>query len=379
MTQNGGSLLTGLCACLFILMSAASCVTQPPPATRKPSKPFLISPQIDQSDVTLNLDAPQAREVLVVGQWNNWKSTPLQRNDMGIWTLKVPAMPAGAWSYYFLVDGLEINDPLNPVMQSTRELNASIIQIVSKPPAPWDPQDVPHGVLHIHQYFSTALGRDRQVIVYTPPGYSATSDPLPVLYLAQGFGGNERSWTVEGKANWIADALIAEKKCVPMIIVMSNAHAIPYDGSNVWHYLPPNTAAFIRDLREDVRPLVESNYRVRTDPDSRAFAGLSMGGCEAFTLGLNHSDEFTWVAALSPASVPLDDIRVALNNPAAVNAKLHLFWVPVGCWDSPDELKKFVDKLTAAGLKPEFEIVQGNHSWPVWRADLVKLLPRLFR
>jgi enterochelin esterase family protein len=377
MKRRGATLLPLHLACVFFLMSAASCAMDTPPS--KGQKAFLISPRIDGSDVTFNLDAPQAKAVVAVGQWDGWKPAPMVRDQKGIWSLHVPSMAAGIWSYYFLVDGLEINDPLNPVMQMSRELNASVIQIRSDPPAPWDPQNIPHGVLHVHEYFSPALGYDRQVIIYTPPGYSAASDPLPVLYLAQGFGGNERSWTVEGKANWITDALLAQKKCVPMIIVMPNAHAIPYDGRNVGQYLAPNTAAFIRDLRESVRPLVESNYRVRTDPDSRAFAGLSMGGCQAYTLGLTHPQEFTWIAALSPASVPLDTIRPALDDPANVNAKLHLFWVPVGAWEGPGGVKKFVDELSAAGLKPEFEIVEGDHSWPNWRRDLVKLLPRLFR
>jgi enterochelin esterase-like enzyme len=371
---NALSIAKSLCVCVAILIVGCAEV-----AEKKEPKTFLASPQFDKSNVKFNLQADRMTDVEIVGEWSGWKHESLLRNDKGTWTITVNDMPPGIWHYFFLVNGLEINDALNPIMQPSRELNASIVQVPSSPPAPWDPQNIPHGVLHTHQYFSTALGRDRQVIVYTPPGYSASSPPLPVLYLAQGFGGTEQSWTVEGKAHWIADEMIAEKTAVPMIIVMPNAHAIPYTGQHIWPYLPPNTDAFIRELREDVRPLVESNYNVRTDGDSRAFAGLSMGGCEAYTLGLNHPDEFTWIAALSPASVPLAKIQSALDNPAAVNAKLHLFWVPVGDWDSPDEARKFVEKLRAAGLKPEFEIVHGDHSWPVWRHDLVKLLPRLFR
>jgi enterochelin esterase-like enzyme len=94
---------------------------------------------------------------------------------------------------------------------------------------------------------------------------------------------------------------------------------------------------------------------------------------------LNHPDEFTWIAAMSPAAVPLDKIQSALDNPAAVNAKLHMFWVPAGRWEGADGVNKYLDKLRAAGLKPEFELVEGDHSWPNWRRDLVKMLPRLFR
>jgi enterochelin esterase family protein len=330
-------------------------------------------------NVVFHLHADAMTDVKICGEWSGWKREPMARDANGIWTFSVTPMPAGIWHYFFLVNGLEINDPLNPIMQASRELNASVIQMPANPPAPWDWQDVPHGVLHTHQYFSAALGVLREVVVYTPPGYTGSGPALPVLYLTQGFGGTERSWTVEGKANWIADTLISNKSAVPMVIVMSNAHALPYNGEPFGKYLPPNTDAFIKDLREDVRPLVESSYSVRKDGDGRAFCGLSMGGCEAFTLGLNYPDEFTWIAALSPSTVPRDKIQTALANPSAVNSKLHLFWVPAGKWEEPEYTQRFVNKLRDAGLQPEFELVEGDHSWPNWRRDLVKLLPRLFK
>jgi len=360
-------------------MIIPACASAKKPAVTAREKPFLISPQIDQSAVTFNLLAERAKDVLIVGQWSGWQREPMTRLDQGVWTYKAAAMPPGVWTYFFLVDGLEINDPLNPAVQTGREPNASIVALAADPPAPWDTHNIPHGTLHTHRYFATALGRERQIIVYTPPGYNASSPPLPVLYLTHGWGGDERSWTAEGRANLIADSLIAANKAVPMLIVMSNAHAIPLTGHEPRSYGTDNTDAFIHELRQDIRPLVESTYRVRTDADSRAFVGLSMGGSHAFMLGLMYSDEFTWIAALSPGEVPLDRIKAALDAPAAVNARLHVFWVPIGRWDSPEHLEKFIDKLKAAGLKPEFELVDGDHSWPVWRGDLVKLLPRLFR
>jgi enterochelin esterase family protein len=362
---------------LLVLITTAGCVAVKHNA--KPGQPFVASPVIDKSDVIFNLRADRMSDVEVVGEWSGWKHQAMARNGQGIWTATVNAMPAGIWHYFFLVNGLEINDAGNPVMQTSLKLDASIIQIPSDPPAPWDWQNIPHGVLHTHEYFSTALGRDRRVIVYTPPGYSANSPPLPVLYLAHGLGGTEQSWSVEGKAAWIADALISEKKAAPMIIVMPNAHAIPYTDQEFKTYLPVNTDAFISELRQDVVPLVESNYNVRKDGDDRAFAGLSMGGGEAFTLGLNHPDEFTWIAAMSPSSPPMSKIQSALDNPGAVNAKLHLFWVPAGKWEGAEGVNKYLNKLRAAGLKPEFELVEGDHSWPNWRRDLVELMPRLFR
>lgn len=356
--------------CLALIAVATIVSAAPPPR----------SPEVDAGGVTFRLQAPQAKEVALVGQWRKGQRAAMTRNDKGVWSVKLDAVPAGIWEYHFDVDGLSVLDPRNPAIKPQRAPGSSILHVPAVPPAPWDPQDIPHGVLHTHRYVSKSLGGPRELVVYTPPGYRADGAPLPVLYLAHGYSDNEHTWTGHGKAHGIADALIAANRALPLLIVMPDAHALSPETSPIEAYLPGNTAAFIRELREDIRPLIESAYRVRPDAQGRAFAGLSMGGLHALTLGLTHADEFAWIAAFSAAPPAADSVRAALDASAATMARLRLFWVPIGRDDFLlPKLEPFVSQLKTAGLAPEWQVTDGDHSWPVWRGYLAELLPRLFR
>ena len=84
--------------------------------------------------------------------------------------------------------------------------------------------DIPKGKLETITYNSKSIGVDRKAVVYTPPNYDA-NQKYPVLYLMHGIGGNETHWTTLCAANKVLDNLIADKKAVPMIIVMPNGRA----------------------------------------------------------------------------------------------------------------------------------------------------------
>jgi enterochelin esterase family protein len=279
--------------------------------------------------------------------------------------------------YHFVVDGLSVIDPQNSLIKPQRWPSVSILHVPANPPAPWDLQDIPHGTLHEHTYKSRALDKWRRVIVYTPPGANGR---LPVLYLSHGYSDNEGSWSVHGKAHWILDSLIANRKAVPMIVVMMDAHALPPGAAGFGEYGPANSAALCRELAADIMPLVESNYKVAARPRSRAFAGLSMGGHHALTVALNHHDQFNWIGAFSSAPPPTNSIVAGLNAPGAVNKDLKLFWIACG---EKDFLAKgngtFDELLRVNGIRHEYIVTEGDHSWPVWRRYLVEFAPRLFR
>ena len=105
------------------------------------------------------------------------------------------------------------------------------------PPAPagFDQKrpDIPKGKVETVEYDSKSVGNKRKLSLYTPPGYTSETK-LPVLYLLHGIGGTEREWLRGGVADVILDNLLADKKIVPMIVVMPNGRAQPDDrpGSN---------------------------------------------------------------------------------------------------------------------------------------------------
>lgn len=348
--------------------------TEPARATRPAP---VVSPEIHaDGSVTFRCKAPQAKEVKVSGQFG--PDAVMSKGGDGTWSVTVSGVPGGVFEYRFVVDGLAVMDGQNPVIKPQRWPNTSILHVPSTPPAAWDLQEIPHGVLHEHTYKSGALGTWRRIVVYTPPGKSA--EPLPVLYLSHGFSDNEASWSVHGKAHWILDSLIHAKKAVPMIVVMPDAHALPPGPGYRDDYSRANTEAFSRELISDIIPLVESSCNVAAKPDSRAFAGLSMGGHHALSLALNHTDTFAWIGAFSAAPPPQEMIDGALNQPDKVNAAHKLFWIGCGTKDFLYQRNnEFTALLKEKGIRFEYAQTEGDHSWPVWRGYLIELAPRLFR
>jgi len=329
--------------------------------------------------VTLKLRAPQAKEVTLRGQWTKDPVTMTRGQDGG-WSVTLDAMPAGVWEYSFAVDGLNVMDPQNPAFKPQREPQKSVLHIASAPPAPWDWQDVPHGTVHQHGYASKALGRARELWVYTPPGYEPSGEKkFPLLVLQHGSGDNHRTWVEHGKAHWILDSLIAAGKAQPMVVVMLDGHPLGQVPRGDEAKRAASMDAFRRELFDDALPLVESLYRVKKDAAHRAIVGLSMGGWQSLTVGLGNMDRFAWVGSFSGAPPEPAVAQSFLGDPAAANSKLRLLWIAVGKDDFLRQRnEEFVAALKDKSIRHTWQLTEGAHAWPVWRGYLAEFAPLLF-
>ena len=176
------------------------------------------------------------------------------------------------YTYVFQVDGVRTLDMANPNLKNGRALDASVVEIPGSPARFDEVRDVPHGAIHIRAYTSTPLKRQRTMYVYVPPGYdTATARRFPVLYLRHGSGDTEANWSLDGRAGVILDNLLAQRKAVPMLIVMTNGDT---DGTWGGGSGPEGIEMLGKELLGDVIPFVEKNYGVAADRDHRAIAGL---------------------------------------------------------------------------------------------------------
>lgn len=374
------SLLLGLtCAATGADTPAALPSTNAPPAARRMPFAPVLSPEIHADRrVTFRLRAAKANEVNLNGQWANGRAA-MERDAQGTWNVTVGPLDPGVWEYSFQVDGLTMIDPGNPAIKPMREPRTSILHLPGDPPLIHDFQSVPHGTVHQHTYASTSLGRVRELVVYTPPDYGARTDArYPTLYLQHGMGDNQATWIVHGKAHWILDNLIAQGRAQPMVIVMMDGHAAAR-GTGPGGF-SSNTTAFERDLLEDVLPFVEANYRVHQNALDRGIVGLSMGGGQSLTIGLNHLEKFAWIGGFSSAVPSPEAVAGALAQADATNQKLKLLWI--GCGKDDFLLKRneeFIALLKDKGVRHEWALTDGNHSWPVWRQYLAEFAPKLFQ
>jgi enterochelin esterase-like enzyme len=376
-----------LSAGLLILFSWSAAVMAQAPAGRGGAAPqvdTLLSPEVHPDrTVTFRLRAPKASEVKVTGEWMlDYPSskTPLVKDGEGVWSVTVGPLTPNVYLYSFNVDGMEIADPINPIIKLRARTSASLVSVPGG--QPWEFTDVPHGAVDIVWHKSAVLdGAMRQVFIYTPPGYGKSAGVrYPVLYLLHGSQDVAAGWTLTGNANFILDNLIAEKKAVPMIVVMTNGHAVPF-GTPATEP-GKNNQLFEQYLLREVVPMVEANYRVAPGRANRAITGLSMGGGQATQIGLGHLDLFAWVGVFSSGQAQGFETRykALLDDPKATNERLRLLFIGVGKTDPGYErVKQFDALLTAHKVQHIYWETEGAHVWPVWRKCLVETASRLFQ
>jgi enterochelin esterase-like enzyme len=322
-----------------------------------------------------------ANAVILRGEWAP-QTMPMNKDESGIWSLTVGPLPREVYAYSFIVDGVSVADPQNPsVKLAARGAAESIVAIPGDPPRLHDPRDVPHGSVQENWYNSKTLSNElRHFYVYTPPGYDARSAAgYPVLVLLHGAGNAETNWQSIGRANFIIDNLLAEKKVNPMLLVMPFGHAVPQGGPDQAR----NNILFEQDLLTGIMPALEAKYRVAQGPANRAVAGLSMGGMQALAIGLHHPEVFAWIGVFSPIMENEIETRYAaqLAEAATLNKKLSLLWIGCGTEDNLFKGARALDEtLTKAGVKHEFHPTEGGrHSWVIWRDYLEVVAPTLFR
>ena len=238
---------------------------------------------------------------------------------------------------------------------------------------------IPHGKAEIVEYDSKTVGVKRKTLVYTPPGYSP-KEQYPVLYLLHGIGGDETEWQRQGAPEAILDNLYAEKKLVPMIVILPNGRAQPNDRAegNVFATAPA-FAVFEKDLLNDLIPYVESHYPVKKGREYRAIAGLSMGGGQSLNFGLGHLDTFAWIGAFSSAPNTKSPQEL-VPDPKKATDNLKLLWISCGDKDGLISFSQRVHQyLKEKGVPHIWHVDSGAHEFPVWKNDLYLFTQRIFR
>lgn len=315
---------------------------------------------------------------------------PMTRDEAGVWSATTAPLKPEQYSYSFVVDGVGQRDPLNRNVVDNLLYGSSAVLVSGATPQPWELSDIPHGEVS-HHLLKTRVGVDlpanqEPYFVYTPPGYDAKRrQGYPVLYLLHGFSDSEDGWTEVGHADLILDWLLAQGRIVPMIVVMPLGYGnydFVHNPEGAWTHherVAENVSLYDRMLNSEVIPAVEREYNVARDRDHRAIAGLSMGGLESVSIGLDHTDRFAWVVGMSSA---LQDVDFATRfaNVTPKSAKLRLLWIACGTSDHLiDPNRTFVTAAKQRGFDVTPVETEGKHTWLVWRDNLMHFAPLLFR
>ena len=321
-----------------------------------------------------------------------------------MWTVTTSALNPELYSYSISVDGQRFVDPANSYVN--RDISTlSNIFIVSKNADDkghlYSVNNVPHGMLSRVWYDSPTLGQQRRMTVYLPAAYDGKKR-FPVMYLLHGHGGDETAWGDLGRASQIMDNLIAEGKCVPMIVVMPNGNPTCNAAPGWWHegmYTPDGNAfnqrgakATMEESFMDIVNFVDSHYMTIKKRSGRAVTGLSMGGGHTFGISRLYPDTFDYYGLQSAATSMAmggalggrgnhqPDAKYDEQMKHLFDSKPKLFWIAIGKDDflmqQNTNLRKYLDEK---GYTYEYYENDGGHIWRNWRIYLTMFAQKIFK
>lgn len=336
--------------------------------------PSISSPEVHSDNtVTFKYYSRTAQKVSLSGEFLS-ANQAMTKDTSGIWSITVGPIRPDIYPYFFVVDSVQVADPNNTYIFANERFKRSIVDIPGNTPLVHSLQNVPHGKISYRYYKSNTLGTTRQLLVYTPPGFNPNGKiKYPVLYLIHGGSDTEETWTKVGRANLIADNLIAQDKAVPMIIVM------PYGNVR-----PAPMPDFTKDVMKDIIPFIEANYPVLADSKHRAVAGFSVGGGQTLNIGLTNTDKFAYVCSYAPYTATEEfQKNFGTNyspNAALINNQLKLFTISVGTEDFLyQSVKQNIAMYESKGLKVKSYIVPGGHTWMNCKQYLATTLQEIFK
>lgn len=175
---------------------------------------------------------------------------------------------------------------------------------------------------------SNILKMDRKYAVYLPAGYESTDQSYPVLYLLHPAGPantipNQQSWLYYGGLKKYLDKAIESGEIVPMIVVTPDAN---FESKRISYFNDPEGDSNFEDFFfKEFIPYIEENYRCRTEKDSRAIAGASLGGAAVLQFAMHQPDKFSVACALSTAVRKYDSEYLKTKFPN-VSDKVLIEW-----------------------------------------------------
>lgn len=242
---------------------------------------------------------------------------------------------------------------------------------------------------------SEILGVERNFNIYLPPSFNRNPDKhYPVLYLLHGGGGTNVDWFVRGHVADVAAGLLSAEEIGEMVIVSPDA------GTGVMTYFNDKEWQYERFFFEEFMPYIEKTYRCGGKKELRAVAGLSMGGQATFVYAFRHPELFSsayemsgyhyrhnlpWKNMNDPVEarkhqIVEDNNSVKLVQGATkeqIEAANTVKWF-LDCGDDDftyDANVQLVDALRKAGIRYQFRVREGGHTWEYWQSGLYIALP----
>ena len=124
-------------------------------------------------------------------------------------------------------------------------------------------------------------------------------------------------------------------------------------------------------LCDELVPFVDANFRTIAKKESRAMAGLSMGGMETHTITLARPEMFGWYGLLSGGTYSPEEVQ---------GTGVKGIFIGCGSKEGPDQIRAAAQKLQEAGYNAKGYVSEGTaHEFLTWRRCLYEMAPMLFK
>ena len=358
-------------------------------------KRSVISPEIGADrTVTLRLYAPAASQVMLYGDFMQGcksGSMAMTRTEDGVWEYRTEPLESELYYYWFQVDGIDhVADPSNSYVMRDVGSQMNYFVVPGERGDLYSAQDVKHGTV-ARVWGEVNDGRERRMTIYTPADYEGSKRRYPVLYLLHGMGGDEEAWIATGRVAEIMDNLIASGKAEPMIVVMTNGctkhvAAPGFSHEGMWTpYMSGSMDGSFEAMFPSIVEWVDSNYRTIRKAQSRAIAGLSMGGFHSMQISKEYPEMFDYVGLFSAAIFRGKEGVATYENldpklERQFSGSMKLYWIAIGSEDFLyDENVKYRELLDEKGYKYEYRESGDGHIWRNWRIYIAEFVQKLFK
>jgi predicted alpha/beta superfamily hydrolase len=240
---------------------------------------------------------------------------------------------------------------------------------------------------------SKFLRNQRDIVVYVPPDYDRQPERrYPVLYLHDGqnlfdaaTAFNGQDWHVAQTADYAISAGLVEPLIVVGLYNTGKTRLREYTPTSVPRLGGGRADRYAKFLIEEVKPVVDRDYRTRQEAVQTGIGGSSLGGLVSIYLGLKFSSVFGKIAALSPSVWWNQRMILRFAQAAPVEPRPRI-WLDIGTREGPrivDDVEKFRDVLLSKGWQHDrdlhYERVEGaEHNEAAWAARVGPFLQFLF-
>ena len=342
----------------------------------------------NDGSVTFVLDKPESRRVQVFcdcalrnDRYNikreNLQSARMKLDSNGLFTFTTQPLAPEIYTYLFKTKGKRFVDPTN--VDSVRVLNTkrSVFVIPGSRLSDLCLNDSLHGRTELIQFEDSICGKTRRIVVYLPPDYDNSEHTYPVLYLLHGINGYEKAWQDKGRAVQMVDKLIRQGKTVPLVLVMPDVNPRKLIGQKENIGMLRNLLQYGTWLHRDFErafpqmdSLLSHCYRISSDKNLRAVAGLSAGATQSCNLANMYEQNCRYVGLFSPV----------IHRKQLPTNQNTIYWIGSGKVDIfHSQSLRFVKKSQRRQIQCVYYETQGGHTWRNWRMYLSEFIQYIFK